>query len=112
MQGAGKTILKTMWRGWAGSPTRALTSRSATIKEPKTCVVEIALRAVRDGQIVMLSRSVGNTEGREYAHFIWKTGTHSDETPTVFCEVFLSSGEELECHSENEFDEVVSSLLH
>lgn len=81
-------------------------------KRAETCVVEIAFRVIRDGQIVMRSRSVGNTAGREYAHFIWKADTASEEPPAIFCEVFLSSGEELECHSESEYDEIVLNLLH
>lgn len=80
-------------------------------KRTKTCLVEIELRVVRDRRIVMLSRSVGSTEGREYANFIWKAETADSSKAAIFCEVFLSSGEQLECHSESEFDEVLANLL-
>lgn len=94
--------------GWDNDP-RANVKISYN-KRAKICLVEIDARVVRDGKVVMLSRSVGDTEGREYAYFISKAETHS-EAPAIFCQVFLPSGEQLECHSENEFDEVVANLL-
>jgi hypothetical protein len=93
--------------GWINDPRANVKLRYN--ERTKRCVVEITLRVVRDGQIVMLSRSVGNAEGREYAHFIWKAA-ESEEPSGIFCEVFLPSGEEMDCHSESEFEEVVSSL--
>jgi hypothetical protein len=95
--------------GWSNDPHANV--KVTYNSRSKTCVVEIVLRVVRDGRTVMLSRSIGSIKGREYAHFIWKTGSDFEEAPAIFCEVFLSSGEQLECHSEAEFDEVVSSLL-
>lgn len=96
--------------GWINDPHANV--KISYNKRTKKCLVQIAFRVVRDGRIMMLSRSVGNTEGREYAYFIWRSEAGSGESPAVFCDVFLSSGEEMECHSEREFDEVVSSLLH
>lgn len=95
--------------GWISDPRATVKIRYN--KRTKTCLVEIELRVIRDGEIVMLSRSIGDTEGREYANFIRKAATNSGEAPAIFCEVFLSSGEQLECHSENEFDEIVGSLV-
>lgn len=88
--------------GWVTDPRASV--KISYNQRTKACVVEIALRVIRDGQVVMLSRSAGNTAGREYAHFIWKAVAHTGETAAIFCEVYLSSGEEMECHSESEFD--------
>lgn len=97
--------------GWDNDPL-AKVSMSYN-RRTGTCLIEIAFRIVVDEDVVLVSRSLGNTEGREYANYIWSKAdpTHLGELPAMHCQVILSSGEPLDCHSENEFDEIESSLM-
>jgi hypothetical protein len=80
----------------------------------KTCVLEIDLRIVRHGETVAVYRSLGDTRGREFATYDWHKPDAKDaaDTTAMLCEVFLSSGESIDCSSEQAFDEVAASLMN
>lgn len=98
--------------GWNTDPLAKV--RMSYNRRTRTCLIEIEFRVVVDQDVVLVSRSLGNTEGREYANYIWGKAdpTHPGEPPAMYCQVILSSGEPLDCHSEGEFDEIESSLMN
>jgi hypothetical protein len=98
--------------GWNNDPLAKV--RMSYNKRTRTCLIEIAFRIVVDEDVVLVSRSLGNTEGREYANYIWSKAdpAHPGELSAMYCQVILSSGEQLDCHSESEFDEIESSLMN
>jgi hypothetical protein len=98
--------------GWNSDPRANVEIRYN--ERMKTCVLEIDLRIVRDGETVAVYRSLGDTRGREFATYDWHKPNAEDSavTTAMLCEVFLSSGESIECSSEQAFDEVAASLMN
>lgn len=78
----------------------------------KVCFIEYHdIFANGAGQTVV-SRSLGDAEGREYADFVSiKNEGRESAASSVVCEIILPSGEELDCHSEQEFNEFIRSYM-
>jgi hypothetical protein len=77
------------------------------------CFVEmIYVLSDRDGR-PLVSKSIGDSSGREYADFESVAGSDRDppREPPLLCEIVLSSGEQMECHSSDDFDAVAENYM-
>jgi hypothetical protein len=62
---------------------------------------------------VFINKSLTDADGVEYAAYLAfsKRAKESWDVPPSICEIYLSSGEETECHSADEFDELVTDYI-
>ncbi len=97
--------------GWDGDPHARYIDHYN--KRMKICFVEIDKSGVTSQGWLYVYKTVGDAEGREYADYMW--GEHitraSADVPPSICQVILSSGEEMECHSPDEFDELIKYFM-
>jgi hypothetical protein len=77
----------------------------------KTCFVEVEKMGVTGKGWTYVYKTVGDAEGREYADYMWGAYDTSADVPPSICRVILSSGEEIECHSSYEFDELAKEFM-
>lgn len=79
----------------------------------KRCFIEIDVIITNGKDSADFIRSFGDAEGREYGVYaqVIKRGTDPSETSPTTCEVTLPSGEEMECHSLEQFDEFVGGYI-
>lgn len=62
---------------------------------------------------VYINKSLTDANGVEYAAYLAfsKKAKESWDVPPSICEIYLSSGEQTECHSSDEFDELVADYI-
>jgi hypothetical protein len=97
--------------GWDGDPRAGYTDHYN--QRMKTCFVQIDKSGVTAQGWTYVYKTVGDAEGREYADYMWgaDNAKASADVPPSICEVILSSGEEMECRSAREFDELVKNYM-
>lgn len=76
------------------------------------CFIAIEI-AISDGKRrTDIFRTLSDGTGREYANFMAANASVSEaEFPPVMCEFILPSGEEIQCHSADEFNQIVKDYM-
>lgn len=79
----------------------------------KKCFIEIEAIGVSNAGGFYVNKSLTDAHGAEYAAYLAfsKRAKESWDVPPSFCEIYLSSGEQTECHSADEFDELVTAYI-
>lgn len=97
--------------GWDLDPRASFSHRyNAALQR---CFIEFDL-VIADGKgRADLMRSIADAEGRDYADYVQvirRDDKPTDVSPTV-CEVFLPSGEEMDCTSQEQFNEFIKGYM-
>jgi hypothetical protein len=78
------------------------------------CFIEIEnVGITNNAGDVYINRSLVDANGVEYAAYLafGKKAKELWDAPPSICEAYLSSGEQMECHSSEEFDALVSDYI-
>jgi hypothetical protein len=78
----------------------------------KRCFVEIEFSGPNGQGGLSINKSLGDAQGRDFADYVATVdaGQEPSSTPPL-CEITLSSGERMDCHSEAEFDAIVADYM-
>jgi hypothetical protein len=79
----------------------------------KKCFVEIESISIDGLGHSLVTRSLSDLRGRDYADYalVKQVGGEPHRTSRVFCSIILSSGEEMDCSSSDEFNAVVDNYM-
>jgi hypothetical protein len=77
------------------------------------CFIEIENIGLGNAGEIYVNKSLADANGVEYAAYLGfsKRAKESWDVPPSICEIYLSSGEQTECHSSDEFDELVTDYI-
>ena len=104
---AREEFVRTKWEGIRASFTSHYNTRQ------DKCLMEIENVGVSNVEEIYTNKLLVDANGREYAAYLEfsKNGDESGDLPPSICEVYLSSGEQIECHSSQEFDKLVEDYM-
>jgi len=97
--------------GWDLDPHASFSHRYNDAMQ--RCFIEFDLVIADGNGRADLMRSIADAEGRDYADYVQvirRDDKQTDVSPTV-CEVFLPSGEEMDCSSQQQFNEFIKGYM-